>query len=612
MSHAPFRRGRLAALAAVAVAALVWAMPAQANVTPLASNGKIAFSSDRDAPLPPPVEILRTETDQCPTAQTAKQRSGVLLGFPGDCWFDIFTMNPDGTDVVNLTHDSSYDDDPSWSPDGRQIAFASMRDCEAGDTSCGTSIYVMDADGKNVRRLTDPSDTESSDSHPTWSPDGKQIAFQRLPALNLGSVLVPSNVRNAIPQQLQGFGIFVVPSSNDVASDGDNAAQLDTFGEFGDQFQGLAIDLLPAWAPDGPAMALTRVNLDIGIGTEKRAASITQLVDGDSGPAALTALNAALDPILLPDLGDLSFFVANGVVSASGGESAPLIAEIRDCSLSALLNGGDICQLDTDPIWRPDGKQIAFQRHLLGVEPESEALTYDVDVMTLDLASGDEHDLSSGDAEGCGLAAKTPQCAGDFKPAYSPDMTRIAFHSDRNDDACINSLGLIPTCDMDLFTMSATDGGSLSAPLAGDADGFVERNADWQPVFKAPVTPSTTPTQAAATPPPPVKVTTQAKPRIAVAGVRRACVARSFRVRVKVAHSAKLKYVRVYLDGRRILTTKKSKFTIRIKARKLKAGRHRLTTKAYDTAGNVTRSTRRIARCAKAKRKHRTGPRFTG
>jgi hypothetical protein len=116
--------------------------------------------------------------------------------------------------------------------------------------------------------------------------------------------------------------------------------------------------------------------------------------------------------------------------------------------------------------------------------------------------------------------------------------------------------------------------------------------------------------------PPPLiipAVSKPAKPKIAVAGVRRACVARSsFRVRIRVAHTAKLEYVRVYLDGRRILTTKKSKFTIRIRTRRLKPGRHRLTTKAYDVAGNVTRSTRRIARCAAAKPKRQTGPRFTG
>jgi Tol biopolymer transport system component len=61
---------------------------------------------------------------------------------------------------------------PQWSPDGTRIAFASNRDDDAGRSS----IYVMDGDGTNVRRLTP---VGSSDYFPQWSPDGKKIAFMR-------------------------------------------------------------------------------------------------------------------------------------------------------------------------------------------------------------------------------------------------------------------------------------------------------------------------------------------------------------------------------------------------------------------------------------------------
>ena len=53
------------------------------------------------------------------------------------------------------------------SPDGRQIAFMSARDGNP-------EIYVMNADGSNLRRLTNHPAGESS---PTWSPSGSQIAF---------------------------------------------------------------------------------------------------------------------------------------------------------------------------------------------------------------------------------------------------------------------------------------------------------------------------------------------------------------------------------------------------------------------------------------------------
>jgi Tol biopolymer transport system component len=63
--------------------------------------------------------------------------------------------------------------DPAWSPDGQEIAFASLRE--------GTGhIYVMRWDGTGLRRLTSG---PKSDDHPSWSPDGKRIVFAREGAL---------------------------------------------------------------------------------------------------------------------------------------------------------------------------------------------------------------------------------------------------------------------------------------------------------------------------------------------------------------------------------------------------------------------------------------------
>jgi TolB protein len=62
--------------------------------------------------------------------------------------------------VKNLTRNPAYDADPSWSPDGRKLAFTSGRDSKAGE------IYVMNADGTGVRRLTR---NKAGDSGPGWS-----------------------------------------------------------------------------------------------------------------------------------------------------------------------------------------------------------------------------------------------------------------------------------------------------------------------------------------------------------------------------------------------------------------------------------------------------------
>ena len=67
----------------------------------------------------------------------------------------------------NLTDNPDADRDPSWSPNGKRIAFSSTRNRQ-------TDIYVMDADGGNQQNITNHPD---KDWHPSWSPDSERIAF---------------------------------------------------------------------------------------------------------------------------------------------------------------------------------------------------------------------------------------------------------------------------------------------------------------------------------------------------------------------------------------------------------------------------------------------------
>lgn len=81
--------------------------------------------------------------------------------------FDIFTANPDGSGVKQLTKSPGYDAETTISRNGK-LAFTSMRD---GDLD----IYTMDASGKNVKRLTNEL---GYDGGPFWSYDGKQIVYR--------------------------------------------------------------------------------------------------------------------------------------------------------------------------------------------------------------------------------------------------------------------------------------------------------------------------------------------------------------------------------------------------------------------------------------------------
>ena len=80
-------------------------------------------------------------------------------------------MNPDGSEQVNLTQHRATDLGAVWSPTGEQILFVSDR-----QGTRARDLYLMDADGTNVRRVFKRKITAWRGSA-TWSPDGKQFAY---------------------------------------------------------------------------------------------------------------------------------------------------------------------------------------------------------------------------------------------------------------------------------------------------------------------------------------------------------------------------------------------------------------------------------------------------
>ena len=119
------------------------------------------------APGNQPVRILEQRDVECAYPHWSADGKRILFqsNFAGR--WQLFVMDEDGSDIVQVTSDSSNNNFPDWSPDNAKIAFVS-------DRSGNEEIFIVDTDGKNVRQLTFE---KGRDIHPYWTPDGAGILF---------------------------------------------------------------------------------------------------------------------------------------------------------------------------------------------------------------------------------------------------------------------------------------------------------------------------------------------------------------------------------------------------------------------------------------------------
>ena len=112
------------------------------------------------------------------------KKGGRRYSWSFDDQYDIFERQIDGSgELINLTNALGYDAEGSYSPDGKEILFASNRHAYSGkltaeeqaqlekDASFFMELYIMNADGSNLRRLTD---APGYDGGPFFSADGRK------------------------------------------------------------------------------------------------------------------------------------------------------------------------------------------------------------------------------------------------------------------------------------------------------------------------------------------------------------------------------------------------------------------------------------------------------
>jgi len=230
--------------------------------------------------------VMFSSTHEDPDAR-AKQAQEISIresgisrpyGWDYDRHYDIYQADSNGRNLVNLTSMDGYDAEGSYSADGSQILFASNRDAYQrslsqaeqklfdDDASYFMDLYLMDADGSNIRQITH---SPGYDGGPFFSPDNNKLVWRRFNPDGNSAEIWTMNIDGSGQRQLTAdamvswgpyyhpSGDYIIYSSNILGNANFELFMIDPQGTNSPirVTNTAGTDILPVFSPDGSQLA---------------------------------------------------------------------------------------------------------------------------------------------------------------------------------------------------------------------------------------------------------------------------------------------------------------------------------------------------------------------
>jgi Tol biopolymer transport system component len=325
---------------------------------------------------------------------------------------EIFTINPDGTGLKQLTFNTLEDYSPVFSPDGTKIVYTSRGD-QTSNSQLDYEVYVMSSlDGTGKVNLTN-NGTDVADFDPEFSPDGQWIAYES------------RGTQTSNPE-----GDYEVYRMN--ALDGTVKKNLSNNGRDVGDFD-------PVYSPDGTKIAYRSSGKQTSNPEGDYEVYRMNALDG-TGQINLSNNGTGVSdgfPVYSPGGTRIAYYSSGIQTSNPQGDGEVYRMNTLDGTGKKNLSNNGSGVNDYGPVYSPDGTKIAYYSE--GNQTSNPQ------------GDGEVYRMNALDGLGKKNLSNNGRDVGDSDPVYSPDGTKIAYRSRGNQTSN-------PQGDGEVYRMNALDG----------------------------------------------------------------------------------------------------------------------------------------------------------